>query len=198
MKLNENQKITLTIGQLRRLVRESEEGDPTPENVQKFLEENKEVIIAGLDYLEGFLKIGLERALKKIGFTITVVPDEEWMEGKSDPTETSEDGKTIRIRKSYLDANPKFMQFEDECGWSFHEMTHAIIFSGNMPSKFTGINSPFWYPMNTDEIYAFGFQLKHIYGTKMYDGLKSYYGHKGYDDFIELFELFRKTVLSGK
>ena len=82
------------------------------------------------------MKLGFEGALHKVGYSLEVVPDNEWSKWKTDPTETSsgEDGNSVvRIKQSYLDENPGFMQFKDECGWSFHEMVHAIVFSGNLP-----------------------------------------------------------------
>ena len=176
---------------------ETDEVEPTVEEVSKFLTENRDTILEGLDYLEQFYNLGLEGALKEVGFRLDVVPDNKWNPHKHDPTETSEDEHTVRIKQSYLEANPNFCNFQDEYGWALHEMVHAVIFSGNMPSKFLNINSPFWYPMNTHEIYAFGFQLKHIYGTDIYKNLlDNYREFPGCEDFENLFEAFAKTVLS--
>lgn len=125
-------------------------------SIEKFLNKNREMIINGINFLEAKMHKGFKIGLKEIGFTVKIVPDNEWSQYKNDPTETSKDNKCIRIKESYFKKNPNFFNFDDEYGWSLHEFGHAIIFAGKM-NKFLSINSPFGYPLNTDEIYTFGF-----------------------------------------
>ena len=52
--------------------------------------------------------------------------------------------------------------YGDKCGWAYHELVHVAIFSGNFPQSFLALESPFEYPLNTDEIYCYGYQIKHL------------------------------------
>ncbi len=177
------------------IVNESEI-EPGIEFLEKFLRKNRDTIRAGLKYLKGLVRSNLIKTLEQFGFELEVVPDDEWNEYKDDPTEVSEDDRTLRVKWSYYRA--QFCNFQDRYGWPFHEMVHAAIFSGNMPSEFMDIDSPFRYPMNTDEIYAFGFQLAHIYGTRKYQRLLDYYaGRPGHEEFPEIFDIFVRIVLKG-
>ena len=176
------------------IIGESED-EPDVSSLSRLLMKNRGVIRAGLKFLERFSELNLVDALNEVGFTLDIVPDDEWTEGKVEPTEASEEDRTIRVRRSYYESNPGFCEFHDRYGWSFHEMVHAVIFSGNMPDDFMQIDSPFRYPMNTDEIYAFGFQLMQIYGSKTYDRLMTHYANKpGAEEFPEIFETFAKEI----
>lgn len=171
--------------------------EPEIKSLTTFLEKNGSVIRAGLKYLEEFCESGFDDALAKVGFALEVVPDDEWNEYKDDPTETSEEEHTVRVKESYFHDNLGFCDFQDRYGWAFHELVHAVIFSGNMPAEFMGIDSPFRYPMNTDEIYAFGFQLKNIYRTRKYQCLMDYYVDRpGHEEFPEIFNVLLKRINS--
>lgn len=74
--------------------------------VTKFLEKNGSVIRAGLKYLEEFYESSFEDTLAKVGFNLEVVPDDEWNEYKDDPTETSKEEHTVRVKESYFHNNP--------------------------------------------------------------------------------------------
>jgi len=160
-----------------RILNESEI-DVNEENlpkVFKFLDDNAETILEGMEFIEGnYFKLGFDKGLEKMGFELVVKPGSHFNEYKTDPTQTSSEEKNVQITQKYLEENPKFREFEDEFGWSYHEFVHALIFSGSFPKRFLDIDSPFGYPLNTDEIYTFGFQLRHIADTKAYRNLMKY------------------------
>lgn len=172
----------------------AEDEDTTPEKVHKFLQKHADVISKGLAWIDkNFKNLDLDEALQKVGFSLQIVPDSEWMEYKTDPTETSEDTHVVRVKESYLNDNPDFTRFRDECGWAYHELVHSIVFSGKMPKEFLDIYSPFGYPMNTDEIYAFGFQAKKSTANQWKNTLQ-YYFDKGYDDFAEMLGMLKEIA----
>ena len=82
--------------------------------------------------------------------SIEIIPLDEWMEGKEDPTEWSESTKTIRIRSDY-----DFK--EDRQGWLMHEIAHAFL--NYLNAQDDGKE----YPFNSTEVVAYTAQLMHLY-----------------------------------
>jgi hypothetical protein len=91
-----------------------------------------------------------------------IVPDEDWTPSKWFPTESSEENRETRFIRSYIDKNPTTFSYGDRFGWAYHELVHVAIFSGRMPERFMALESPFEYPLNRDEIYCYGYQMKHL------------------------------------
>ena len=125
-----------------------------------FLEERRNIILDGCEHIDhNIFKPNMIYTLNELGFKIVVVPDKDWCPSKWFPTETSPDNREVRILQSYISINPSMLGYSDQCGWAFHEIVHATIFSGRFPDKFMSLNSPFEYPLNTDEIYCYGYQI---------------------------------------
>lgn len=166
--------------------------------MKNFLESNRYLIREGIDYIDKhFYKDDFLSAIGNIGWKCVIVPDSEWCKGKLYPTETSREYKEIRILNSYARSNPGTCGFWDEQGWTFHELVHAIIFSNLLPKKYLDLNSPFGYPLNTDEIYCFGYQIREMSydGTypNLLNALKNQYNYS--QDDINSFELLKEIVV---
>ena len=128
-----------------------------------FLVGKRTIILDGLDYIEAnIFRPNYLEALKNMHWKCVIVPDEDWTPSKWFPTESSEENRETRFLRSYIDKNPTTFSYGDRFGWAYHELVHAAIFSGNFPMKFLSIESPFEYPLNTDEIYCYGYQMKHL------------------------------------
>ena len=135
--------------------------------IAEFLLDKKSLILKGLEYIDkNVFKPNYLMALTALKWKCVIVPDSEWTPSKWFPTETSFSGRETRILSSYMSKNPTIVGYGDKCGWAYHELVHAAIFSGNFPSVFLEIESPFEYPLNTDEIYCYGYQMKHLIETK--------------------------------
>ena len=126
----------------------------------EFLKQRKSLIFDGFDHMETTIfKPNMLHALSELGYRVVILPDEEWTPSKWFPTETSKEDREVRILHSYISKNTGMLGYSDQCGWAFHELVHATIFSGRFPEKFMSLNSPFEYPLNTDEIYCYGYQI---------------------------------------
>ena len=138
--------------------------DDTNKAERMFLLERKSLILEGLDYIDSEIyRPNFLEALDSMGWRCVIVPDEEWCPSKHFPTETSADQKETRILQSYLQRNPNMFGYLDSCGWAYHELVHAAIFSGRFPYEFLKrVSSPFDYPLNTDEVFCYGYQLKKL------------------------------------
>ncbi len=135
--------------------------------IAEFLLDKKPLILKGLDYIDqNVFKPNFLNALSDMKWKCVIVPDSEWTPSKWFPTETSNYYRETRIINSYISRNPNMLGYGDKCGWAYHELVHAAIFSGHFPSVFLGIDSPFEYPLNTDEIYCYGYQMKHLIQDK--------------------------------
>lgn len=156
-------------------------------NLREFLNANSYLINEGLNFIDKFCdRNSFIDSLRKVNFDLIVVPDHKWPVLKLGQTQSSFDNKNVQIKKSYFDENPLFTKYIDKYNWAYHEFVHALIFSGNFPKNFLNINSPFHYPMNTDEIYAFGFQIKNMKNKEEFDNLLSFYDNCWNDSFISL------------
>lgn len=137
------------------------------ENISRFLLERKQLILDGLDYIDqNVFKPNFLDAISYMKWKCVIVPDSEWTPSKFFPTETSEEFRETRIIRSYISKNPNMFGYSDKYGWAYHELVHVAIFSGKMPQRFMALESPFEYPLNTDEIYCYGYQMKHMIETK--------------------------------
>ncbi len=135
----------------------------------------RSLVIDGLDYIEAhFRQHNFLVALSHLGWECVIVLDNDWPVGKTYPTETSKDDKQVRILDSYIKSNPSFYEYGDECGWANHELVHAAIFHESVPHRFL-FKSPFEYPFSTDEIFCFGFQIRHLLEDGRYYNLKQFY-----------------------
>ena len=126
-----------------------------------FLAEKKPIILDGLDYIEAnIFRPNYLEALENMHWKCVIVPDEEWTPSKWFPTESSEENRETRFMRSYIDKNPTTFSYGDRFGWAYHELVHAAIFSGNFPRHYlAAVESPFGYPLNTDEIFCYGYQM---------------------------------------
>ena len=141
----------------------------------EYLRLHKRLVVDGVDYIETrFRKSDFLTTLSNLGWGCVIVPDERWPVGKVYPTETSKDCREVRVLDSYVKSNPCFMEYGDECGWANHELVHTLMFAGNLPSKFRFV-SPFEYPLNSDEIFCFGYQIRHLLRDGKYDNLMKFY-----------------------
>lgn len=132
-----------------------------------FLLENRSHILEGLEYIDQHVfNLNFLTALSDMNWKCVIVPDSEWEPRKLFPTETSFSDRETRILGSYIARNPAMFSYADRYGWAWHELVHAAIFSGNFPRKYLKIDSPFDYPLNTDEIYCYGYQMKHLMEEK--------------------------------
>lgn len=144
--------------------------------MKNFLTDNRSLILDGIDYIDKhFYKDDFLTAIGDIGWKCVIVPDSEWCSGKLYPTETSKADKEVRILNSYARSNPRTCGFWDMQGWTFHELVHAVIFSNLLPQKYLDINSPFDYPLTTDEIYCFGYQIREMLNDGTYGNLKRFF-----------------------
>ena len=126
----------------------------------KFLDERRNMIIEGLEYVDvSIFKPNMINALSELGYRVVILPDEEWTPSKWFPTETSKEDMEVRILHSYIYKNTGMLGYSDRCGWAFHELVHATIFSGNFPERFMSLDSPYEYPLNGDELYCYGYQI---------------------------------------
>lgn len=131
--------------------------------ISEFLLDKKPLILDGLEYIDkNVFKPNFINALSDLKWKCVIVPDSEWTPSKWFPTETSNYYRETRIIKSYISRNQNMFGYGDKCGWAYHELVHAAIFSGRMPKRFLALESPFEYPLNTDEIYCYGYQIKHL------------------------------------
>lgn len=133
------------------------------DDISRFLLDRRTMILEGLEYIDkNVFKPNFLTAMKDMNWKCVVVPDEEWSPSKFFPTETSKEDREVRILSSYIGKNPTMFGYSDKYGWAWHELVHVAIFSGNFPSRFMHLDSPFGYPLNTDEIYCYGYQIKHL------------------------------------
>ena len=118
------------------------------------------MIMDGLDYVdENIFKPNMIYTLNELGYKFVIIPNEDWCPSKWFPTETSSDSREVRVIYSYISKNPSMLGYSDQCGRAFHELVHATIFSGCFPKRFLSLASPYEYPLNTDEIYCYGYQI---------------------------------------
>lgn len=144
--------------------------------MKNFLTDNRSLVLDGINHIDlNYFKDDFLSSLDGIGYRCVIVPDSEWCEGKLYPTETSSEDKEVRILNSYMRKNPRMCGFWDEQGWTFHELAHGVIFSGLLPQKYLDINSPFDYPLTTDEIYCFGYQIREMLNDGTYGNLKRFF-----------------------
>ena len=144
--------------------------------MEHFLIKNRNTILDGIDYIDkNYYKHDFLTSLNAIGWKCVIVPDSEWCEGKVYPTESSKEHREVRIRDSYVRGNFRLCGFWDLEGWTFHELAHSVIFSNLLPRKYLDINSPFDYPLNTDEIYCFGYQIREMLNDGTYGNLTRFY-----------------------
>lgn len=130
--------------------------------VRRFLESRRGQLASGLEWLDRTMVPGLSLSqhLSSIGWTLDVVPDQMWPQGKVDPTEASGSGHCVRVKVSHLRRCPGFDLWWDSAGWPCHEWVHALIFSGRFPkSILDSVSSPFGYPLSSDEMFCFGWQM---------------------------------------
>ena len=126
----------------------------------EFLCGNRNLLLEGFEHIDqNIFKPNMIYALNGLGYKFIIVPDEEWTPSKWFPTETSEQDREVRVLYSYISKNTGMLGYSDRCGWAFHELVHATIFSGRFPEKFMSLVSPYEYPLNTDEIYCYGYQI---------------------------------------
>ena len=131
--------------------------------IADFLIDKKPLILDGLEYIDkNVFKPNYLMALDAMNWRCVIVPDSEWTPSKWFPTETAFYDRETRILSSYISKNPGMFGYDDKYGWAYHELVHAAIFSGNFPKRFLALESPFEYPLNTDEIYCYGYQMKHL------------------------------------
>lgn len=131
--------------------------------ISDFLIDKKPLILYGLEYIDNnVFKPNFINALSDMKWKCVIVPDSEWTPSKWFPTETSLSARETRILSSYISRNPGMFGYDDKCGWAYHELVHAAIFSGNFPKRFLALDSQFGYPLTTDEIYCYGYQMKHL------------------------------------
>jgi hypothetical protein len=129
----------------------------------EFLSDRRSLILDGIEYIEdNVFRQNFLTAMEEMKWKCVIVPDSDWIPSKFFPTETSEDSRETRIIKSYISKNPSMFGYSDKYGWAYHELVHVAIFSGNFPQRFLALESPFEYPLNTDEIYCYGYQIKHL------------------------------------
>ena len=141
----------------------------------EFLRAQRRLVVDGLDHIEtNFGKSDLLTTLYSLGWGFVIVPDERWPVGKTYPTEASKECKEVRVLSSYIKRNPNFVEYGDEFGWAAHELVHVLIFTGNLLSRFR-FESPFEYPLNTDEIFCFGYQIRLLLRDGKYDNLMKFY-----------------------
>jgi len=135
--------------------------------ITAYLLDKKPLILEGIEYIDdNVFKPNYLVALDVLKWKCVVVPDSEWTPSKWFPTETSVADRETRILSSYISRNPTMFGYGDKYGWAYHELVHAAIYSGNFPKRFLGIDSPIEYPLNTEEIYCYGFQMKHLMQDK--------------------------------
>lgn len=131
--------------------------------ISDFLIDKKPLILDGLEYIDkNVFKPNFINALSDMKWKCVIVPDSEWTPSKWFPTETAFYDRETRILSSYISKNPTMFIYSDKYGWAYHELVHAAIFSGNFPRRFLALESPFEYPLNTDEIYCYGYQMKRL------------------------------------
>ena len=131
--------------------------------IADFLIDKKPLILDGLEYIDkNVFKPNYLMALDAMNWRCVIVPDSEWTPSKWFPTETAFYDRETRILSSYISKNPGMFGYDDKYGWAYHELVHAAIFSGNFPQRFLALESPFEYPLNTDEIYCYGYQMKYL------------------------------------
>ena len=132
----------------------------------QFLLDHKSLILDGIEYIDNnVFRPNFLVAMEEMKWKCVIVPDSEWTPSKWFPTETDSSNRETRVLSSYISKNPRMFGYCDKYGWAYHELAHVAIFSGNFPQKFLGIESPFEYPLNTDEIYCYGYQMKHTIET---------------------------------
>ena len=141
----------------------------------EYLRLHKRLVVDGIDYIDArFRKSDFLTTLSNLGWGCVIVPDERWPVGKAYPTETSKDCREVRVLDSYVKSNPCFTEYGDEYGWANHELVHVLIFTGKLQSKFR-FESPFEYPLNSDEVFCFGYQIRHLLRDGKYDNLMKFY-----------------------
>ena len=148
--------------------------------MKNFLEQNRDVIHEGIGFIEStYMKPCMLTALSDLGWKCVIIPDCEWMQGKTYPTEASSDDKEIHILNSYMKENPDLFSYGDKEGWAYHELAHAVIFAGRLPFKYlAAATSNSEYPFFADEIYCFSLQIKNILKDGRYDNLLRFYREK--------------------
>ena len=165
-------------------------------DIESFLLRNRDAILDGIDYIDrNFYRDDFLTSLDLVGWKCVIVPDSEWCEGKLYPTESSKDCREVRIVSSYARRNSRMCGFWDSDGWSFHELAHAVIFSGLLPQKFLDIGSPFSYPLNVDEIYCFGYQIREMLNDGTFGNLMKFYSDAGLEGEVGWKLMLLKRVL---
>ena len=125
-----------------------------------FLNDNRNLMVEGFEYInQNIFKPNMMYALNELGYKFVIIPDEDWTPSKWFPTETSSEDREVRVIYSYISRNPSMLGYSDQCGWAYHELVHATIFSGHFPENFMSLDSPYGYPLNRDEIYCYGYQI---------------------------------------
>ena len=121
--------------------------------IAEFLIDRRPLILDGLEYIDkNVFKPNYLMALDALKWKCVIVPDSEWTPSKWFPTETAFYDRETRIISSYISRNPGMFGYYDKCGWAYHELVHASIFSGNFPQRFLALESPFEYPLNTVQL----------------------------------------------
>ena len=121
--------------------------------IAEFLIDKRPLILDGLEYIDkNVFKPNYLMALDALKWKCVIVPDSEWTPSKWFPTETAFYDRETRIISSYISRNPGMFGYDDKCGWAYHELVHAAIFSGNFPQRFLALESPFEYPLNTVQL----------------------------------------------
>jgi hypothetical protein len=102
--------------------------------------------------------------------TIAIIPDDLWMEGKAQPSESHAGQQLILIKKSYFEAekNP------DEIAWLLHELAHCQnfldsespeVYQKNMQTfAFKDLKAAYPYPNNLVEESVFTKQFQYLKG----------------------------------
>jgi len=103
----------------------------------------------GQDTLIESVKKGFQVCMEGTSAVIKIIPEEEWPEGKSDPTQYDHARKEIQVRSDYN-------QTEDPYAWMVHERMHAKLDeSGELDDNKT-------YPLNRIEQLAYVEQFKEL------------------------------------
>lgn len=102
------------------------------------------------------------------GVTIAVIPDDLWMKGKNQPSESNAEKQLVLFKQSYFEAqdNP------DEIAWLCHELAHCQKFldsespaeyEGNMEKfAFEDLKTEYSYPNNPVEQFTFTKQFEYL------------------------------------
>ena len=129
----------------------------------QFLKDHKSLILDGIEYIDNSVfRPNFLTAMEEMKWKCVIVPDNEWTPSKWFPTETDNYRRETRVLNSYIAKNPSLFGYTDKYGWAYHELVHVAIYTGRMPERYMNLESPFDYPLNSDEIYCYGYQMKHL------------------------------------